>query len=137
MAYDVWSGGECKIYLLSSVWCAKSLQPSTIVYPREQTVSEEGSLYSMRSRLSPHSALSASGSAPASNSNSLHSEATLTFYPRSRSHLVMTCGCSRARGVEDGVVLAICAFYRIALRGVRTPAVAVDLGPRSCFSIGG
>ena len=56
-----------------SVWCTKSLQPSTIVYPHEQAVSEEGSLYSMRSRLSPHSALSASGSAPASNSNSLHS----------------------------------------------------------------
>src|SRR6267154_2973950 len=36
-------------------------------------VSEEGSLYSMRSGLSPHSALSASGTAPASNSNSLHS----------------------------------------------------------------
>jgi hypothetical protein len=42
-------------------------------YPREQTVSE-GSLYLMRSCLSPslHSALSVSGSAPASNSNSLH-----------------------------------------------------------------
>ena len=43
------------------------------MYPREQTVTEEGSLNSMRSHLSPHSALSASGSAPASNSNSLHS----------------------------------------------------------------
>jgi hypothetical protein len=29
--------------------------------------------------------------------------ATLTFYPRSRSHMVMTCGCSRAGGVEARV----------------------------------
>jgi ribosomal protein L31 len=69
-----------------SVWCAKSLQPSTIVYPREQTVSEEGSLYSMRSRLSPHSALSASGSAPASNSNSLHSRGFTSSSLKSLAH---------------------------------------------------
>jgi hypothetical protein len=69
-----------------SVWCAKRLQPSTIVYPREQTVSEEGSLYSMRSRLSPHSALSASGSAPASNSNSLHSRGVTGSSLKSLAH---------------------------------------------------
>jgi hypothetical protein len=43
--------------------------------------------------------------------------ATLTFYLRSRSRLVMTRGCSRVCGVEAGVVLDICAIYRIALRG--------------------
>ncbi len=66
--------------------CAKSLQPSTIVYSREQTVSEEGSLYSMRSRLSPHSALSASGSAPASNSNSAHSRGFTGGSSKSLAH---------------------------------------------------
>ena len=48
-------------------------KPSTIVYPPEQTVSEHGSLHSMRSHFGAHSPLSASGSAPASNSNSGHS----------------------------------------------------------------
>jgi hypothetical protein len=51
--------------------------------------------------------------------------ATLTFYSRSRSHLVMARACSRVRGVEDRA--AICAFYRIALRGARSPVVAFDL----------
>src|SRR6267154_314214 len=49
-------------------------------------VSEEGSLYSMRSRLSPHSALSASGSAPASNSNSLHSRGVTGSSLKSLAH---------------------------------------------------
>lgn len=34
---------------------------------------------------------------------------------------------SRVRGAGAGVVLAICAFYRIALRGTRMRAVALDL----------
>jgi hypothetical protein len=54
-----------------SFWCAKSLRPSTIVYPREQPVSE-GSLYPMAITPPSHPALSTSGSTPASNSNSLH-----------------------------------------------------------------
>ena len=45
----------------------------TVVYPREPTVSEQGSLHSMRSHLGPYSVRSASGSAPASNTNSEHS----------------------------------------------------------------
>jgi hypothetical protein len=49
----------------------------------------------------------------------------------------MTRGCSRVRGVEAGIVLAISAFYRIALRGARTLVVPLDLGPRSSFSFGG
>ena len=50
----------------------------------------------------------------------------------------MTRGCSRVRGVGAGVILAICTFYKIALRGTRTAIVALDLGPRSsCFSFGG
>src|SRR5258707_13484450 len=40
----------------------------------------------MRSRLSPHSALSASGSAPASNSNSVHSRAFTGGSLRSLAH---------------------------------------------------
>ncbi|KAI0246792.1 hypothetical protein BJV78DRAFT_1157633 [Lactifluus subvellereus] len=60
--------------------------PVTIVYPREPTVSEQGSLHSMRSHLSPHSALSASGSAPASNSNSEHSRGFTASSLRSLAH---------------------------------------------------
>ncbi|KAN0124148.1 hypothetical protein V8E53_015846 [Lactarius tabidus] len=47
--------------------------PTSFVYPREPTISEQGSLHSIRSHLSPHSALSAAGSAPVSNSASDHS----------------------------------------------------------------
>jgi hypothetical protein len=68
------------------VCSTKSLQPSTIVYPREQSVSEQGSLHSMRTRLSPHSALSASGSAPASNSNSAHSRGFTASSLKSLAH---------------------------------------------------
>ncbi|KAI0261169.1 hypothetical protein BC834DRAFT_972946 [Gloeopeniophorella convolvens] len=46
------------------------MQPLTVVHPREPTTSEQGSLHSMRSHLSPRSALSASGSAPASSEHS-------------------------------------------------------------------
>ncbi|KAH9985671.1 hypothetical protein BJV74DRAFT_886229 [Russula compacta] len=63
------------------------LMPSTIVYPRELAVSEHGSLHSMRSHFSPHTALSASGSAPASNSNSGHSRGfTVASSLRSLAH---------------------------------------------------
>ena len=79
-------GLAVSVFSPSSVWCAKSLQPATIVYPREQSVSEEGSIYSMRSRLSPHSALSAAGSAPASNSNSLHSRGVTGSSLKSLAH---------------------------------------------------
>ncbi|KAF8260598.1 hypothetical protein EI94DRAFT_887246 [Lactarius quietus] len=47
--------------------------PMTLIHPRDLTTSEQGSLHSMRSHLSPHSALSAAGSAPVSNSASEHS----------------------------------------------------------------
>ncbi|KAI9453306.1 hypothetical protein BJY52DRAFT_1289594 [Lactarius psammicola] len=43
--------------------------PLTLVHPRELTTSEQGSLHSMRSHLSPHSALSAAGSAPSAALN--------------------------------------------------------------------
>lgn len=43
-------------------------------------------MYSMRSRLSPHSALSASGSAPASNSNSAHSRGVTGNSLKSLAH---------------------------------------------------
>jgi hypothetical protein len=58
----------------------------TIVYPREATVSEQGSLHSMRSHLGPYSALSAAGSAPASNSNSEHSRGFTAGSLRSLAH---------------------------------------------------
>jgi hypothetical protein len=43
------------------------------MYLREQTVPEQGSLYSMRSHASPHSARGRLESVPASDSNSPHS----------------------------------------------------------------
>ncbi|KAI9452523.1 hypothetical protein F5148DRAFT_1331069 [Russula earlei] len=62
-----------------------NIEPST-VYPHEQTVTEQGSLRSMRSHVSPHSVLSASGSAPTSNSASAHSRGFTVNSLKSLAH---------------------------------------------------
>jgi hypothetical protein len=49
----------------------------------------------MRSRLSPHSALSASGSAPASNSNSLHSRGLAGSSSKSLAHSISVSSIDR------------------------------------------
>ncbi|KAH9050349.1 hypothetical protein EDB83DRAFT_1370116 [Lactarius deliciosus] len=56
------------------------------IHPRDPTTSEQGSLHSMRSHLSPHSALSASGSAPVSISASGHSRAFTLASLKSLAH---------------------------------------------------
>lgn len=60
--------------------------PLTLVHPREFTTSEQGSLHSMRSHLSPHAALSAAGSAPVSNSASEHSRGFTVGSLKSLAH---------------------------------------------------
>ncbi|KAH9063586.1 hypothetical protein EDB87DRAFT_1602476 [Lactarius vividus] len=57
-----------------------------LIHPRDPTTSEQGSLHSMRSHLSPHSALSAAGSAPVSNSASEHSRAFTLASLKSLAH---------------------------------------------------
>ncbi|KAH9050352.1 hypothetical protein EDB83DRAFT_2553359 [Lactarius deliciosus] len=56
------------------------------IHLRDPTTSELGSLHSMRSHLSPHSALSASGSAPVSISASGHSRAFTLASLKSLAH---------------------------------------------------
>ncbi|KAH8984390.1 hypothetical protein EDB86DRAFT_154442 [Lactarius hatsudake] len=56
------------------------------LHSRDLTTSEQGSLHSMRSHLSPHSALSASGSAPVSISASGHSRAFTLASLKSLAH---------------------------------------------------
>jgi hypothetical protein len=60
--------------------------PTSFVPPREPTISEQGSLHSIRSHLSPHSALSAAGSAPVSNSASEHSRGFTVSSLKSLAH---------------------------------------------------
>ncbi|KAI9434361.1 hypothetical protein H4582DRAFT_1979281 [Lactarius indigo] len=57
-----------------------------LIHPRDPTTSEQGSLHSMRSHLSPHSALSAAGSAPVSNSASEHSRGFTLSSLKSLAH---------------------------------------------------
>ncbi|KAH9010087.1 hypothetical protein EDB83DRAFT_2530929 [Lactarius deliciosus] len=56
------------------------------LHSRDPTTSEQGSLHSMRSHLSPHSALSASGSVPVSISASGHSRAFTLASLKSLAH---------------------------------------------------
>jgi len=56
------------------------------VHPRDLTVSEQGSLHSMRSHLGLHSALSAAGSAPVSLSASEHSRGITLGSLKSLAH---------------------------------------------------
>ncbi|KAH9168668.1 hypothetical protein EDB89DRAFT_2245077 [Lactarius sanguifluus] len=56
------------------------------IHSRDPTTSEQGSLHSMRSHLSPHSALSVAGSAPVSISASGHSRAFTLASLKSLAH---------------------------------------------------
>ncbi|KAI0245499.1 hypothetical protein BJV78DRAFT_371033 [Lactifluus subvellereus] len=108
--------------------------PVTIVYPREATVSEQGSLHSMRSHLSPHSALSASGSAPAFNSNSEHPRGFTASSLRSLAHSqlpLLDRAPPRATQPRRGVSPAL--HYRATLCG----SVTVAWSPRAVSAAGG
>ncbi|KAF8262754.1 hypothetical protein EI94DRAFT_1808328 [Lactarius quietus] len=67
--------------------------PMTLVHPRDLTTSEQGSLHSMRLHLSPHSTLSAAGSAPISNSTSEHSRRFTVNSFKSLAHSSSTDRC--------------------------------------------